>query len=148
MTHLETIDALADRFAGRLSPEQIARMDHHLAECATCRSAVSLLERTLEPGPRPPFLAADPYLPTRIREMAAHRPGRDRLIPVLRWSFASIAIGAALVLGVLLGSTLPRTDRTSSATSDLVSEFATSLSASDLGDQWYSAVETEGGLQP
>jgi hypothetical protein len=94
-------------------------------------------------------LTADPFLHTRIREQAKQKADRRLWSPVVRWSFASVAFGAALVLGILIGSGLPTAGQASESTSDdLVTEFAGSLSTSDLGDQWYSAVGTEEGAQP
>ncbi len=148
MTHLEAIEAFADHSAGVLSPSLREQVDRHVAECASCRAAYNLLSRTLLPGPAPQRVTADPYLPTRIRAIVGQRPKGRRLAPVLRWSFASVALGAALVLGILLGQDISSVQRSeSSASSDLVSEFAASLSNADLGDRWFTVASSDGGTQ-
>lgn len=148
MTHLQIIESYPAYAAGTQAAQDREQVDAHLTACASCRSAFALLHRTLEPGPAPQRLTADPFLPTRIRALAERPSEPKRISPVLRWSFASAAVGAAIVLGVLLGSHLPNRERATPATSsDFVSEFATSIAVSDLGDRWYSAIESEGGIQ-
>ena len=148
MTHLEAIEAFSDYSAGALTPSRQEQVDRHVAECESCRAAYALLSRTLLPGPAPQRVTADPYLPTRIRAIVGQRPAGRRLAPVLRWSFASVALGAALVLGILLGQDISSVQRSDGSTSsDLVSEFASSLSNADLGDRWFTVVSSEGGTQ-
>jgi anti-sigma factor RsiW len=149
MTHHDTIDAFVDHASGRLSPAEHAAVDRHLAECGSCRSAYALLALALTPQPANLRFTADPFLPTRIRALAEERAGRRTSVPVLRWSFASAAFGVAIVIGILLGRDLSNSTTVETVEpSDVVSEFASSLTPTDIGDQWSSAVGSEGGNQP
>ena len=135
---------------GLLSESDRNSLTRHLAGCDRCRGAFELFDRSLAPGSsRSPRLSVDPYLPARVRAIASERhPSARRVwVPALRWSLGSIAFTLALALGVYLGQDLSRSV-TPSAIDDPVSEFAASVSASDLSDRWSYAFGQNDGGQP
>lgn len=122
MTACETIlDGLPDRVAGRLSPEEEARVDAHLQGCADCRAGFELLTTLAAAPPAPPpgleariqaavvrefgestvpasvSSTTGPRAPSRARrETRFRRPGG---VPAWGWA-------AAAVLALLLGRSL------------------------------------------
>lgn len=142
MNHHDTIDLFLVYSSGKLTGTDRARVDQHLESCAKCRSAYQRLHIALEPGSRPHQLTADPFLPTRIRAMAESTSTATRILPAVQWS---LVMGLAILLGILLGSDISRDRSQSYSSNDVVDEFATSLSAPDLSDKWYSAANTNGG---
>lgn len=137
----------ADGLLGRGEHSSLVR---HLEGCDRCRKSYELLDRTMTPGSAPsPRLSADPHLPARIRALAPDRQpsARQPWTPALRWSFGSLAFTLALALGIYFGHDLSRSAVRSSS-DDPISEFAASLSGSDLSDRWDSAVGQNDGGQP
>jgi anti-sigma factor RsiW len=145
MTHAEAHRLYPAYADGLLRESDRSALLRHLEECNRCRRAFDILDRTLAPGSKhAERLSLDPYLPARIRAIASDpRPtGLHVLAPALRWS---LALTLALALGIYLGQGLSRSIQ-DPVTDDPVSEFAVSLSGTDLADRLSSAVgENEGG---
>jgi anti-sigma factor RsiW len=91
----ENLSAWLDR---ELAPEVMAQVEHHLESCALCRreaARLEALEQALGALPMP--------LPQGLPEKV-----RARLVrPRWRWR-QSLALAAALVVGIYLGGTLAR----------------------------------------
>lgn len=148
MTHTEAHRLYPAYADGMLRESDRSALLRHLEECDRCRRTFDILGRTLAPGSKhAERLSLDPYLPVRIRAIASDRhPSRPHVLaPALRWSLGSLAFTLALALGIYLGQDLSRSTNDSTI-DDPVSEFALSLSGSDLADRLSSAVgENDGG---
>lgn len=135
MTHHTIIDRFLEYEEGRLAADTKEEIERHLAGCASCAAAYGLFRRALTPGTEQVrALTADPFLPTRIRAIAKEQHRRIRWMRAVRVSFASLALAVALASGIYLGKGISAATTTSST--DIASELASSISASDLGDQW------------
>jgi len=111
--HLDEDELLA--FAeGRLAPVASARIEAHVAQCAPCRTEVSVMM-----APAPELLAAPARAPRRAAAPAAAGPGLlERLAGWLQprpaWGLAAAAAAAAavaLVVGSLVGGPPPESTR-------------------------------------
>jgi anti-sigma factor RsiW len=96
---------LAGYLEGRLSPDQRAAVERHLARCPRCVAEVPQLRALLaEPAMIPPADVADRA--RRLVAPARERQGQaaPRLWPaVLRWSAAAVLAIAASLLGLQAG---------------------------------------------
>ena len=83
---------------------------HHLVECADCRRYFERISVSLEPSARQMelMLSADPYLPVRVRALAAERSadGGSRDGTALRWTWRTAAFVLAMLLGIYIGESL------------------------------------------
>ena len=149
MNHLHTIDLFLDYSQGRLSDSDRALVEAHLAACPSCQDSYAFLRKAFNEAAPATFLQPDPHLPTRIRAIATGitEGGARVWMPALRWSAISLGLSVAVVLGIALGSGLSRAAATTT-TEDVVSYFATSITSADPGDQWSSAVGTNGEDMP
>ena len=100
--------------AGSLAADERARVDAHLADCATCRAAVAdfrlLLDRLAATAPTPPEIAWPRYqAELRARRAArAQRSWRARwLRPVPLAAVTAAAAACAILLYLAPGTRLP-----------------------------------------
>ena len=141
MTHEKAQTLFADLQSGLLNTSKKNEVEQHLNECGSCRTLYNVFTLALNADAPRHTLKADPYLPTRIRALAADgaHPHRSTKA-VLRWSFASIAFGAAVAIGILLGEGISHPRQTTSEET-IVSDFASAFSQYTITDQWNSAVQ-------
>lgn len=141
MTHNNIIDRYFEYANGNIGPDAKAEIDRHLELCASCAAAFGMLQRAFTSKPIR-TLKADPFLPTRIRALAEQR----RWTPAVRISFASFVFAVAVSIGLFLGHGLSQSTATAPS-EEMVSEFASSLAASDLSDQWMTVLENGNGRE-
>jgi hypothetical protein len=83
------------------------------------------------------MLAADPYLPVRVRAIAAGQSGREssRQELALRWTWRTAAFVLAMLLGIFLGESLSY--RPSKITEHhIVYEYSNSFRDSGIESRW------------
>jgi predicted anti-sigma-YlaC factor YlaD len=144
MTHEKAQTLFADLQSGLLHSSKKNEVEQHLSECGSCRTLYDVFTLALNVDTPRHRLAADPFLPTRIRAIAADRaPSHPSVKTALRWSVASVAFSVAVALGILLGEGISHPRQTVGTVGDemLVSEFASTLSQYTVTDQWNSAVQ-------
>jgi predicted anti-sigma-YlaC factor YlaD len=131
----------------RLSPAKRSEVERHLSECERCRRwyerstallrSKPLVLRTLEP---------DPFLPTRIKALAEHDHVRAHtgMRAAVRWAAGSVAVAAALLLGLYIGDGVYAA---SPVTSDqeIVEQYSRTVAMAGINDHWQSVAETTGG---
>ena len=111
---------LAAYFEHRLSPEEEAQIEAHLADCGACLAQIEFLLRQ-------PYAAGSPVAPrvmSRARDLVVGRP-RGFRAPVLRWGAVAAAAACFMLVlshmqrepGVVPGLQAPRHAATSRATS-------------------------------
>ena len=141
MRHEKAQTLFADLQSGLLLSSKKHEVEQHLSECGSCRKLYDLFTFALSIETPRQRLQADPFLPTRIRALAAeHSPSHRSVNRALQWSFASAAFGIAVTLGILLGEGISHPRQTASEEM-IVSEFATAFSQYTITDQWSSAVQ-------
>ena len=134
-------------FEQRLAPDKRMKVERHLLDCIACRAwfeastellgTPSVHARTLEP---------DPFLPTRIRALAERDGQRTHagFRPAVRWAAGTVAVAAALLIGVYLGDGITRTQSTITD-QEIVDQYARSVAMAGINDRWQSVAETTGG---
>jgi predicted anti-sigma-YlaC factor YlaD len=130
-----------------LDKERKAEVAAHLNECAVCQLYYQKLKGVLEPvdtssGPK---LTPDPFLPVKIENIIKGKePKPTSFTPVLRWSFASVAIFIACLIGFTLGSGIAETE-SEEYTSEVFYEYYDAFSQSGIGDTWDYLSNLDGG---
>ena len=144
MTHQQAQTYFADLQRGTVNDSRKNDVERHLAGCTSCGQLYQLFNLALKADAIAPErrLKADPFLPTRIRAIAAERAHPHRSVKAaLRWSFASVAFGLAVTLGILLGEGISH-PRATIGDETIVSDIASTLSQYTVTDQWSSAVQS------
>ncbi len=111
----------------------------HLAHCPECRSFYEKMTALLVVPDELdlPALTPDPFLPTRIREMAKNIPsGKPRVsaAATVQWGFSTLMLTVAIYTGIYLGkdfATVSETDDT-----NLLGEVSQALYGENLADSW------------
>ena len=83
------------------------KVDEHLKDCSVCQLYYQKLSLALKPiEVKDEFnLTPDPLLPAKIDDLLSGKVSRKvSPIPVLRWSFASVAVIVACWVGITLGT--------------------------------------------
>lgn len=95
---------------GTLGDGRRGAIAHHLSECAECRRYFQTLSASLKPSAvrTEKMLDADPYLPIRVKALAAERRGQRGLRGelALRWTWRTAAFVLAMLLGIFIGESL------------------------------------------
>jgi predicted anti-sigma-YlaC factor YlaD len=137
---------------GRLAAGESLGVRDHLDGCDECRAyyeKMSLLLESTDPALLP-RLAPDPFLPARIRALAAERrtePVRRRALGWLRFSAAGLMILFAAMAGVYLGlgiSTSGRAADTAEGT-DIAGAYYEVFAPSDFSGVWESVLGDANG---
>lgn len=120
---------------------------HHLAACKMCRRYFEAISAALLPSAAKVErgLSADPFLPVRIKALAAERSGEGRLREgsTLQWTWRTVAFVLAVILGVYMGEHLsyqaPQvTDR------HIVYEYSDSFWDSGIEGRWQTLSQVVG----
>jgi anti-sigma factor RsiW len=124
---------------GKLDAGRRSVIAHHLEECPDCRRYFETLSVSLVPtGTRPVMiLAADPYLPVRVRAIAAERAAQAEFRDgaALRWTWRTAAFVLAMLLGIFIGESLSY--RSPQVTDHhIVYEYSSSLWDSGIESRW------------
>jgi anti-sigma factor RsiW len=124
---------------GTLDANRRSVIARHLEECAGCRRYFETVSAALEPraAKAEPLLAADPYLPVRVRAIAAGQGGREssRHEVTLRWTWRTAALVVAMLLGIFIGESLSY--RTPQITDHhIVYEYSNSFGDSGIESRW------------
>jgi hypothetical protein len=78
-----------------------------------------------------PFIQSDPYLATKIAELAKEEHIPEIPSHKIYWSFASLITGIAVITGIFLGNNLmPETDQNT----DFMSEYSSAFYQTDFTD--------------
>lgn len=132
---------------GTLESGRRDAMAHHLAECPDCRRYIEMLSASLVPSviPAEMKLVADPYLPTRVKALAAERRahGGIREGAALRWTWTTAAFVLAMLLGIYIGESLSYrpgqiTDR------HIISEYSNVFWDSGIESRWQTISQVPG----
>lgn len=120
---------------------------HHLSECHNCRRYFETIAAVLEPSAVQPerVLAADPYLPVRVKALALdqHGHGGFREAAAFRWTWRTAAFVLALVLGIYMGESLSY--RTPQITDHhIVYEYSNSFWDSGFETRWQTLGQVVG----
>jgi predicted anti-sigma-YlaC factor YlaD len=135
---------------GRLTAGERRGVRDHLDGCAECRlyyERMSLLLEKTDPALLP-RLSADPFLPSRIRALAADRrarPVRARALGWLRFALGGVMLVFAAAGGVYLGqglSTASRGTDTARGT-DIAEAYYEAFAPSDFSRVWESVLSDE-----
>lgn len=108
--HTEAKSDLLAWIEGTLESSRRSVVTLHLEECADCRRYFEMLSASLEPSASrtEPVLVADPYLPLRVKALAADRGAREGSLEgaALRWTWRTAAFVLAMLLGIFIGESL------------------------------------------
>ncbi|MCX6134326.1 MAG: zf-HC2 domain-containing protein [Ignavibacteriales bacterium] len=129
----------------RLNARDQQLVESHLKECPSCRAYFERLSAALLPAQEVPrnTLAADPFLPTRIRAMvdSSKQPSREVKAVVVRWTLMSAMFVAAVLCGAYLGEALSY--RTSTVTEqNVITEYSESLEVGGIADRLQSIAQS------
>ena len=123
-----------------LGAEERRSVEQHLDECGECRTYFEKISLLVE-RPHPtllPRLAADPFLPSRIRALAEERGaarGRRSAVGWVRVSVGSVMLILAAAAGVYLGKGLYTNTRSAEET-ELAQAYYEAFSPSDFAGVW------------
>lgn len=124
---------------GTLEAGRSSIVASHLEECAECRRYFDTLSEFLKPAAarKDPLLAADPYLPVRVRALAAERRSRESFpqAAALRWTWRTAAFVLAMLLGIFIGESLSYRS-TQVTDSHVVYEYSNSFWDSGIESRW------------
>lgn len=145
MKHKQIKKAFLDWSEERLPAARREEIEAHLESCEGCRAYYRRMAELLAPADPAllPQLAADPFLPTRIKALAVPEKRRS-LAGNFRWVWTTAMFLLAMYLGVFLGKGLAEAQHSSAAT-DMLSEFSEVYYPQTLADNWASILETENG---
>lgn len=125
----------------RLNDRDRQLVGEHLKECQSCRKYFETLSSALLPAPEAMrnTLAADPYLPTRIRALvdSSAQPTPGPKVLIARWVLMSAAFAAAVFCGAFLGERLSYTTTTVTE-QNVIAEYSESLVVGGIADRLQS----------
>jgi predicted anti-sigma-YlaC factor YlaD len=127
-----------DWIEDNLDEERKTDVTEHLNECSVCQVYYQKLKGVLEPvdTSEEPKLTPEPFLPVKIENLIKGKEIKSSYFaPVLRWSFASVAIFVAFLIGITLGSSIAETE-SEEYTSEVFYEYYNAFSQSGIGETW------------
>ena len=136
-----------DWIENNLDDERKSEVTEHLNECSVCQVYFQKLKGVMEPvdTSSEPRLTPDPFLPVKIENLIKGKePKPTSFAPVLRWSFASVAIFAACLIGITLGSGIVETE-SEEYTSEVFYDYYNAFSQSGIGETWDYFSNLDGG---
>jgi len=137
-----------DWIENNLDEEQTAEIDKHLKECSGCQVYYEKLKSLLEPVDTrmDSKLTPDPFLPQKIENLTKGKENKSSsFAPVLRWSFASVAIFIACLIGITLGSGIAVSE-SEEITTEVFYDYYNAFSQSGIGETWEYLSNLEGGV--
>jgi predicted anti-sigma-YlaC factor YlaD len=136
-----------DWIENNLDENRKAEVAEHLNECSVCQVYYQKLKGVLEPvdTSEESKLTPDPFLPVKIENLIKGKEKKpSSFAPVLRWSFASVGIFVACLIGITLGSGIAETE-SEQYTSEVFYEYYDAFSQSGIGDTWDYFSNIDGG---
>ncbi len=136
-----------DWIEDNLDDEQKTKVTEHLKECSVCQIYYQKLKGVLEPvdSNEEPKLTPDPFLPVKIENLIKGKEKKPAsFATVLRWSFASVGIFVACMIGFTLGSGIAET-QSEELTSEVFYEYYDAFSQSGIGVTWDYLSNLDGG---
>ncbi|UCH65880.1 MAG: hypothetical protein JSW63_01735 [Ignavibacterium sp.] len=127
-----------DWIEDNLDENRKTKVTEHLNECSVCQIYYQKLKGVLEPVDisSEPKLTPDPFLPVKIENLIKGKETKPTsFAPVLRWSFASVAIFVACLIGFTLGSGIAETE-SEQYTSEVFYEYYDAFSQGGIGETW------------
>ena len=136
-----------DWIENNLDDERKAKVTAHLKECSVCRIYYQKLKSVLEPVDiiEKPELTPDPFLPVKIEKLIQSKETKSSTFtPALRWSFASVVIFFACLIGITLGSGIAEIEGEEYST-EVFYDYYEAFSQSGIGDTWNYFSTTDRG---
>ena len=136
-----------DWIEDNLDEKRKAEVSQHLNVCSVCQVYYQKLKGVLEPVDTSAVtkLTPDPFLPVKIENLIKGKEKKPASFsPVLRWSFASVGIFVACLIGITLGSGIAET-QDEEYTSEVFYEYYDAFSQSGIGETWDYFSNIEGG---
>ena len=136
-----------DWIEDNLDEKRKNEVTEHLKECSVCQIYYQKLKGVLEPvgTSEESKLTPDPFLPVKIENLIKGKETKSAsFTPVLRWSFASVGIFVACLIGIILGSSIAET-QSEEITSEIFYEYYDAFSQSGIGDTWDYFSNLDGG---
>ena len=136
-----------DWIEDNLDEDRKTEVSEHLKECLVCQVYYQKLKGVLEPvdTSAETKLTPDPFLPAKIENIIKGKePKSSSFAPVLRWSFASIGIFFACLIGIILGSGIAETE-SEEYTSEVFYDYYNAFSQSGIGETWDYFSNLDGG---
>jgi predicted anti-sigma-YlaC factor YlaD len=136
-----------DWIENNLDEKRKTEVTQHLKECSVCQVYYQKLEGVMEPVDTSweQKLKPDPFLPVKIVNLIKGKEKKpSSFAPVLRWSFASVAIFVACLIGITLGSGIAETE-SEEYTSEVFYDYYNAFSQSGIGENWDYFSNLDGG---
>ena len=127
-----------DWIENNLDEDSKVKVAEHQNECSVCRIYYQRLKSVLEPVDiiEKPELTPDPFLPVKIEKLIQSKETKSTaFVPALRWSFASVAIFFACLIGITLGSGIAVTED-EEYTTEVFYNYYEAFSQSGIGETW------------
>ncbi|MEJ2193891.1 MAG: zf-HC2 domain-containing protein [Ignavibacteriaceae bacterium] len=137
-----------DWIENNLDEERKTEITEHLSECSVCQDYFQKLKGVLEPIniSSETKLTPDPFLPIKIESLINSKESKSSsFAPLLRWSFASIGIFIACMIGITLGNGIAKTESEEIST-EVFYEYYDAFSQSGIGETWEYLSNLEGGV--
>ena len=137
-----------DWIENNLDEKRKTEVNIHLNECSVCQVYYQKLKGALEPVDLTDEskLSPDPFLPLKIENLIKSKENKSSsFTPVLRWSFASVAIFFACLVGITLGSDIAQTE-SEEITTEVFYDYYNAFSQSGIGETWEYLSNLEGGV--
>jgi predicted anti-sigma-YlaC factor YlaD len=153
-THVK--NAFLDWFEGKLTGEKKAQVEQHLKSCRDCQVYFQKMAEVWGEADLSifPQLSPDPFLPARLKALAQEQQnaaGQNQKAflqwpKTIRLGFSTLALFAAIVIGVLLGKGLSNANTAGDEYSeeDLLSSYYLLFLQQNLAD-WESVLENQAG---
>lgn len=136
-----------DWVENNLDEERTAEVAEHLNKCSVCMNYYEKLNGCLKPvdTSSEPKLTPDPFLPVKIENLIKSKEKKSTTFtPILRWSFASLAIFFACLIGIQLGSSIAVTE-SEEITTEVFYDYYSAFSQNGIGETWNYFSDIEGG---
>jgi predicted anti-sigma-YlaC factor YlaD len=145
MNHADVRKLFQSWMEGRVDTAARSRIQQHLDACGDCKRYYDAMSLLLEKPDRSllPRIEPDPFLPARIKALAAEGPGTQihaKRFAFVRMSVIAAVCAVAVAAGVFLGTGLSSIVSRSYDDTAVVKAYSSALSQSGIADAWEEAV--------